>query len=182
MPVLIDAAREEYELADHLLPYPLTYKSYDPLSVTLYPSVGSYVTQSRRWTRVDINEMGENVYEARYAIRVFVWCRTPETPDGNWVEPTYDSCMEMRDWMMAILRSTLLNTPSLRSEGTIRLEEDTLTEDFLDAMKANDQSSRWMAGGIVNIEATVQESTYLPRLATANTVVVEASKIQEETP
>lgn len=182
LPILIDAARLQYSLAEHMLPYPLTYKAYDPLSVTQYPSVGSYVPNTRRWTRVGINEMGENVYEARYSIRTFVWVRTPQTADGNWVEPTYDSCMELRDMMMALLRSVLLTTPSLRSNGRIRIEEDTLTEDLLDAIKSNDQSPRWMAGGIINFEATVQEANYLPRLADANTIVVEAGPIQEETP
>lgn len=182
MPPIITAARAEFGYLDHELPMPVSYKAYDPLSIKDYPSLGSYVTQTRRWTRIGVNEFAENVYEARYAIRAFVWVRTPQTPEGEWVEPTYDSALDLRDRMMALMRSVLLGTPSLNSDGKIRLEEDTLTEDFLDGIKSNDQSPRWMVGGIVNVEATAEETNYLPRLATANTVVVEAGPIQEETP
>lgn len=183
MPPLIMAARQQYGFADHLLPMPLSYKAYDPLSIKNYPSLGSYVTQSRRWTRVDVNAMGENVYEAVYAIRAFVWVRTPQTPEGVWIEPTYDTALDLRDRMLALMRSAMLATPSLGSNGKIALQEDTMTEDYLDGIKSNDQSPRWMVGGIVNIDAKVQESNYLLPLASANRVVVEAGPmIQEVTP
>lgn len=179
LPPLLAAARQQLEIEEFMIPTPKRYDSYDPLSANVFPIIGAYINRTTNWTRVDINELAEEVYEARYQCGVFIWVRTPETPQGEFIGG-YEGTVRLRDDMVALLRSVLLSRPSLGSNGVVAMDEATVSEDYPDAIKSNDQSPRWLAGGIINCEFKVREANYLPRLATANTVVVEAEPIQEE--
>ena len=180
LPPLIDAAREQYELEDWQLPYPLKYNAYDPLSADIYPCVGMFVTNSTAWTRVDINEMAEEVYEARYPVGVFLWVITPVLPDGGYESPQYDAAIRLRDDMTALLRSALLATPSLGSGGAMAVDERTVREDYPDAIKLSTQNDRYAAGGIINCEVRVRQTNYAAPLAVANDVVVEVEPIGDD--
>jgi hypothetical protein len=179
MPDIIDVARSQWSLEDYELPYPVRYDSYDPLTANDYPVIGSLISRTSNWAKIDINEYAEDVYEADYAVRIFCWVRTPELPDGTWKTPEYDSALALRDSMMSLLRSVILTTPSLGSNGALRVEEGSLSEDYLDAMKSSDQSGRWMSGGIISVTISQQEANYVLPIAQANTVLVDGHHLDE---
>lgn len=177
MPKLITAARAQWNVADWQLPMPTAYNAYDPLSVSVYPIVGSLVSRSTGWARVDINDHAEEVYEAYYSMRVFVWALTGYNPDPNvqaWEQPEYDSAMRIRDDLLAIMKSCILATPSLGKKGIVKVNERTMTEDYLEAIKLSTQNNRWAAGGVLSFDMQVTESNYAPKIADADTVSVSA--------
>jgi hypothetical protein len=173
MPPLIIEARSQWNIPDWKLPLPAVYDAYDPLTASVYPIIGSLVSRTSGWRRNDYNEHGEEVYEATYAMRVFVWTITAVDPQGVWESPEYDSAMRMRDDLLGITRSAILSTPSLGMKGIARVNEGTLTEDYLDAIKLSKENSRWAAGGTLSFDMQVVESNFLPIIGEADTVSVD---------
>lgn len=172
MPMLIAAARDQWGLEEWQLPVPVRYDSYDPLMVDNYPTVGSLVTRTNDWRRTDITPDAAEVYEATYSMQVFVWCRTLAKPDGTYETPEYDSVLRVRDDMLALIRGCLLRKPSFGSP-VCQMDEGSLTEDYLDAIKGSDQSPRWMSGGTLSFNIELVEENYQQGIGTADTVEVE---------
>jgi hypothetical protein len=180
MPPLCDAARTQFNMDPHMMPYPKKYDAYDPNSADVYPTIGLFTSGSTRWTRVDINPAAEEVYEARFQTGIFLWVLTPEKPTGGYETPTYDQTIRLRDDMLALLRSALLSAPSFGSGGGFALDEATVRETYPDAIDLSKQNDRWAAGGMINCEIRVQESNFALPLGVANDVVVEVEPMQEE--
>lgn len=182
IPPLLEEARIEFGLQDFQLPDPLDYNSYDPLQFNKFPSIGSLVSRTSNWRRTDINDYAEEEYEGVYAVRVFIWCRTPELPNGTWEEPSYDAALRVRDDLLGLVRSALLGSPSLNSDGICAINEGTLAEDYYDAFKSNDQSSRWIAGGNLSFDMRVNERTYKDKLGVSENMKIDASSNKGEMP
>lgn len=171
-PHFIVAARQQWGLETHELPMPLRYDSYDPLQVVEYPIIGSIVSRTNNWRRVDVNTHGEEVYRSVYSVRAFLWVRTPRDEQGNWMLPEYDTCLRVRDDMTALMRTCILGTPSLNSGGACTVQENTLVEDYLDAIKSSPQTPQWMAGATLSFDMVMHEANYLPTVGTADTITV----------
>lgn len=155
LPKLITAARAEWGLEPHLLPYPVKYDSYDPLKMDDYPTIGSVIRRTGNWRRRDIIDAEEH-YSANYSVMLFVWVATPEGPNGN-PDDTYGETLRLRDDMLGLIRSCLLTRPSFGSEGETKMNENTLSEDYLDAMRISEQSNLWLAGGTITFDMQVSE-------------------------
>lgn len=183
LPSLVPIARQQWGLQDYELPLPVRYDSYDPLSATDYPTLGSYVQTSNGWRRVDQGSMHQE-YKPRYACRAFVWVRTPNYVDPDtggtvWVEPEYDSAIRLRDDYLALMRQALLLVPSLSNPGVCSIDEGTLSEDYLEPIKPSTQSSRWLAGGIISFEMSVMETVYEQPIGAVDTTAVTAELMTE---
>ena len=153
---------------------------YDPLTDNKFTMNGSLVSRTRNWRMNDISDVAEQKYSAVYDVRVFLWVRTPQDPQGKWMEPSYDTALRLRDDMLAITRSCLLTTPSLGSGGAARVNEGTMAEDYLDAFKSGDQNPRWMAGGTISFELNVAEQNYKEKIGNANTFIIDSDSITGE--
>lgn len=181
VPGLIAVARTQWELEDHMLPLPLRYDSYDPLQTTEFPTIGSLVSRTSNWNMVDLNAHAEEVYDATYSIRLFMWCRTPQKQNGEWVAPIYDAALKVRDDLSAIVRSAILHTPSLGKPGVCRVLSGTLTEDYLDAMKGASGAS-WLAGVLWTFDLQFSEANYEPVIVESiETTEVEVQKMSVTT-
>jgi hypothetical protein len=165
MPELLKVARDQWNLNEETLPNPKKYDSTDPMSANVYPVVGSYVTRTSDWTRTNISAAAEQEYSATYHVEMFIWAQTPILKNGEWVTPIYDEALRCRDDLMAVMRSCLLRTPSLRSNGYCRLDEGTLTETYLPGIKGASNAS-WLAGATISVDMNVDESNYLAPIGT----------------
>jgi hypothetical protein len=174
MPPMILTARQQWAIPNWQLPLPQANDAYDPMTASVYPIVGSLVSRSTNWARIDINENAEEVYEASYSMRVFLWAMTCVDPNGVWEDPMYDSAMRTRDDLLAIMKSAILAKPSLGKKGIVTVNEKTLTEDYLDAVKPHQDNPRWIAGGMLSFDMKMSESNYAPKIADADTVSVDA--------
>lgn len=177
VPAAIAIGRSQWELETWELPDPVRYDAYDPLTAQEFPVVGSLVSRTTGWVRNDYTPTMEEVYDAKYNVIVFLWVRTPLKPDGVWADPTYETTLRLRDDMLGIVRGCLLNTPSMNSNGQVRLNESTLTEEYLDAIKSSDQNSRWLAGASLSFELAVTETAYRVALGSADTITTEGGAL-----
>lgn len=174
LPPYITLARTQWALQSWQLPVPVRYDSYDPLTVSAYPMVGSLVTRTREWVRNDITSAAEEVYQATYSVVLFVWVKTAyDSVAQKYEEPEYDSALRQRDDLLALMRTCILAKPSLGEPGVSRVDENTLSEDYLDAIKSNDQNPRWMAGGTITFDMSLVEQNYQTPLGAANTFTIE---------
>lgn len=174
-PPLLVKARQDWSLPEYRLPTPVRYDAYDPLTMSAYPMIGSLVRRTSRWTRNDLTAQGEPVYSARYSMQVFLWVSTPVDQNGVYSTDPYIETLRLRDDEMGLLRSCLLTTPSLNSNGKLDIDESTLTEDYLDAIKLSKESNTWIAGGTLSFEMRVSETAYVPQIGTVETTHVETS-------
>lgn len=176
MPGKIALGRQHWGIdSEHWLPVPLRYNAYDPLSTNIYPTVGSLVMRSRGFGRSDYNSVLEADYNVVYSAKVFLWIKTPEDFNtGKYVDQPYDATLKVRDDMIAVLRSTLLDDLSLgttRSAGVkLTLNESSMTEDYFDAIQQNNQTAIWYAGGSISVDIEATESQYVVPLGTADTI------------
>jgi hypothetical protein len=178
LPLYLAAARAQWNLEDHRLPTPLKYDSYDPMSSKDFPVVGMYVNRTGNWRRVGINPYAEEQYTGVYAVRLFIWCRTPRQEDEKWVEPEYDEALRVRDDELALLRTCLMRNPSLGSNGACRMEEGSLSEDYLEPILGSG-GSHWLAGGILSFDVVFNEANYSPTINTAEDIQVTVQKMSE---
>lgn len=161
VPELLIVAREQWGLDQYTLPDPKKYNSYDPLTATEYPSIGSWASRTSGWQMQNLNNRGEEEYSAIYAVRLALWVRTPKTSDDVWIGPVYDTCLRVRDDMTAVVRSCILHSVSLGFPGVCRVRSETLSEDYLDAIKGSD-GSHWFAGTLFSFDMQMNESNYAP--------------------
>lgn len=178
VPDMLVVARQQWELDEWELPDPETYDSYDPLTVDRYPAIGSITRRTRSWRRTDIDDFAQESYDAVYDMTVFLWCRTPLRPDNTWAAPAYDAALRLRDDLLAVVRGCLLRTPSLNHPGYCRLNENSLTEDYLDAIKvSSEQAQRWAAGGTLSFELQLTETAYQAQVGSADTIVPDTARL-----
>jgi hypothetical protein len=81
-----------------------------------------------------------------------------------------------RDELLALLRSCLLMKPSLNSDGQVRMEENTLSESYMDAIKLGD-GARWTAGGSIQFDMKMRETNFGIQLGTADQITVAESPL-----
>jgi len=182
MPVKIAQARAQWNLGSMWLPVPLRYDAYDPLTTNIYPTVGSLVTRSRGFSRIDYNADRNEQYRVQYSTRVFVWVKTPEYIDTNsLVDQPYDSTMKVRDDIVAVLRSTLLDDPSFGTgvpDGPVlEMDEGSINEEYFDAIQQNGQTATWYAGGSIAFDMSSIESQYREPLGSADTITTTVSHL-----
>lgn len=173
-PPMIDAAREQWDLPDYMLPYPVKYDLHEPLTMEDYPSVGGIVTASRNMSRWDIDADDASLYyDVQYDCKVFLWARTPKDANGRWVRPEYQSAIELRDRLMYLMRMLVLNTPMLGHPRVVS-DERSFNEDYLEPIRTNEQTPQWMCGGTLAMTLTKTEQTYMPAVGQADTISVDA--------
>lgn len=166
-PPLLATARTEWSLQEWQLPTPLKYDCYDPLTMHVYPSIGSLVRGTGQWKRNDMIA-GEEVYSARYRMMLFIWVKTPIDPEGVVADDAYAETLALRDDMLGLMRSCILTKPSLNSQGNVEVDEATMAEDYLDAIKQSNESPTWFAGGTITFDMRVSEQNRHNPVGTAD--------------
>jgi hypothetical protein len=162
VPPLIDAAREQWPVEDpRLLPYPVKYDAYDMTLVEKFPAIGFTAINDRDHVRVDVNDCAEQEYWITYSMRMFILARSPEDEDGAFLGQPKDEAIRLRDDLLGIVKGALLQTPSLGDPANIRLDEGSITTDYLEPIMPNAQSRRWIAGSINAMEIKFREYTHL---------------------
>lgn len=176
VPHMIDVARTQWNVDEFMLPYPVDYKLSDPTGADKYPVVGAYVNETGEFVNVDYGDAMEDEYLLRYSCRLFAWVRTPHGADGKPLGDRttyYDNTIQCRDDMVACVRGALLSQPSCGSGGEFRIVADTLKEDYLDAVKLNEQNPIWLAGAAISLMGEHQEKIYREPLGEVDSITLD---------
>jgi hypothetical protein len=155
MPERLVAFRNAWQLDDARLPNPVKYLSYEPIGLDEWPMINTVQMNTRLIQRVDYDNYSlDPVYRVTYNMRTYVWVR------GEYAHDTTES----RDRMTAVVRSALLDHPSMTRSSDIwfpsvtsevRLDEGTLREEYSELTYVKGQ--RVVAGAYLAYEFSLNE-------------------------
>jgi hypothetical protein len=152
-PTRLNKYRSGWNLDDRELPTPELYLTYEPIALDHWPTLISVVISTNRFERLMMGAEGDPMYRVNYTMRTYVWTKT----EGS------EQVTLMRDRLTTVLRSALLDRPSLnRHDETygcdVNLDESTLTEEFSDLTLI--KGDRVLAGAYLGYNLTINEIIY----------------------
>ena len=155
LPTIIDRARDDWGKDEYELPYPVSYREYEPYALDRYPLIGINVTSAGNFNRVDYDLTMSEKYLVNYTVRLFTWVRTPTDGAEVTLKPEYNETIRLRDDMAALVRAAILLSPTINNL-TVLWDEDTLSEEYSEITPV--KGDRFVAGVIHNFDLQVDES------------------------
>jgi len=149
IPLRLITYRNGWNADSTQLPDPEQYITHEPLAIDAWPSIVTLVLSTNQLTRIGF-EKENPVYRVSYSMRTYVWVRT-EGPQ---------ECGLMRDRMITVVRSSLLDYPCLkaydsRANFRILIDEGTIREEFSDTTLL--KGERYMAGAFLGYTLEIDE-------------------------
>lgn len=177
IPLVVQQAREEWQLTEYQLPFPLAYDAYEPYALSKWPLLGIVVSQASNFERVDYHSDMSQHYLTRYNVRVFTWVRTPFDENEIPIEPEYSEAIRLRDDLSACVRVALLRTGSLGRPEIVKFDESSLSEEYSETTAVKGERA---VSGVVH-SFTVQHEEVVPvaPLGSVGDIVVGAGSIND---
>lgn len=149
IPIRLITYRNGWNLDSTALPDPEQYIVHEPLAIDVWPSIVTLVLSTNQMTRIGF-EANNPVYRVSYSMRTYAWVRTEGAQE----------CSLMRDRMITVVRSSLLDYPCLkafdsRSNFRILIDEGTMREEFSDTTLL--KGERFMAGAFLGYTLEIDE-------------------------
>lgn len=180
LPPVIDVMRDHYGLSEWELPYPQKYDWYDIDLVESYPAVGILPLNDREHVRYDVMSFGGKEFRVSYEAQIFVMAHSPRDVEGKYLQEPKQQAIRLRDDLLRAVQATLLERPSLNSNGKAWLKEETMSTSFMEPFQATRQSPAWVAGAIITAEFGMQEYTVPPTYGRVRRITVETEVEQAE--
>lgn len=182
MPPMIDFCRTNWNLTEMYLPYPQKYDAYDPfVGEGNYPLIGMYtVGDNIQRARVDYDAPMATEYQVEYSVRMFCAVASPTDQTGQQTAEPYKDALKLREDMLAVMRMCMLNRNSMGAPGTAYLLEETIQEDYPDAMQSKALGGKYLASGIIAATIRVTERLQLGVLGRADTITTQIVPFDEE--
>ena len=180
VPIVIDAARDDWDVDEYELPYPVAYDAYEPYALDQWPLIGVNVVQADTFRRINNIQAlgGANEYLSKYLIRVYTWVRTPYDADELPLEPEYSQAIRLRDDLAACVRAALIGkSGSLGQPNAIIFDEASLSEEYSEATGV--KGDRFVAGVMHSFEIRFDESVPLTIIGASDTIVLDTQTIAE---
>lgn len=153
--------RNRWQIDDSRLPDPEQYLSYEPPGLDRWPSIYTIQTNTAEIVRADFTIAADPIYRVTYNMRTYIWVRDVGVV-GEW--GAEHQVTEARDRMTTVVRSALLDHPSMqRSESIyfpslnvdVLLDETTLREEYSDITTV--KGDRAVAGAYLTYEFSCHE-------------------------
>ena len=150
-------------LTDAELPIPVKYLSHEPVALDKWPTVITVVLTTNNLERIGYagghNALHYSVdpeYRVSYNMRTYIWCRASNS----------EAATLQRDRLTTVVRSALLDYPSLKAQAgnlsseqtrTFRAEidESSMREEFSDLTPL--KGERFLAGAYLGYELSLDE-------------------------
>ena len=142
--------RNGWEIDDYVLPNPELYLTYEPIALDHWPTIITVVISTNEFMRTGMNMAWNPEYRVSYSMRTYIWVRTEGSGETT----------EMRDRLTTVVRSALLDHPSLETidvDGGYDaiIEEGTIREEFSDLTLI--KGDRVLAGASIGYDLTLNE-------------------------
>lgn len=143
--------RNSWNLDDEELPEPLKYLAYEPVAIDHWPTLITVVISMNQLTRSDYTFTLDPKYRMSYTMRTYIWVK----------DDSSDLCTLKRDRLTAVLRSAILDGPSLNRCGTevgleVELDENSISEEYSELTLI--KGERVMAGAYIGFTLTLTET------------------------
>lgn len=168
MPPRLIKYRNEWGLDDFRLPDIAQFLTYEPLAMDTWPAIITVAISTKSFDRESFTPGNDPTFRVVYGMRTYVWVRAQGSEEATF----------MRDNLTTVLRSALLDYPSLRSidpEETFQavMNESTLTEEFSDLTLL--KGDRLLAGAYLAYDLSMTETVTRQPIGTVNAIDVEYS-------
>jgi len=126
IPTRLVTYRNGWGLDDESLPTPIKFLTYEPLAMDEWPTIITVAISTSYFDRLGF--MGSDPeYRVAYNMRTYIWVRTEGSEEATI----------MRDRLSAVLRSSLLDYPSMkavdpRQTFKAEIEQTSLSEEYSD--------------------------------------------------
>lgn len=142
--------RNHLNLDEDQLPDPLLYLNYEPVALDHWPTVITVALSTAELLRDDYDFNLNPEYRVKYNMRTYVWARA----DGS------QECTTMRDNLVMVVRSALLDHPTLRAfdddgNHSVLIDEGTMREEYSDLTLI--KGERVLAGAYVAYDLSLDE-------------------------
>lgn len=173
IPTRVMNYRNALLLDDTILPNPVKYLTYEPLTMDNWPTIITLVESTRQIQREALPGVLDPVYNVIYGMRTYVWVRA--------VGP--EQVTVARDHMTMVVREAMLDRPSLSAADPagaacdIKVDEGTITEDFSDLTLL--KGERFLAASFLSYDLSLEETISRAALGTMLSGVIAESLIEK---
>jgi hypothetical protein len=181
LPAQIEAARLIWSLDQYTLPKPLSYSGVQPLQGDVYPAINVAIQRDSDWTFLDYDSYAGTQFRVTWNVRIYIWVKTPQTENGSWVSPEYDSTIQLRDDMSTVVRATLLSRLSFANPG-FQLVPETIMTDYMDTKPLGEKRPDFVSLSMIAFELTTEETVARDSLGIVQFTKVEPEKVGSDYP
>lgn len=141
--------RNAWNVDEDELPDPTKYLTYEPIAIDHWPTVITLAISASNMSRNDYDTSLNPTYRISYAMRTYVWAKAVGS----------DECTIVRDNLITIVRSALLDHVSLRTCDNVGcnalIDEGSMREEYSDLTLI--KGDRVMAGAYVSYDMEMDE-------------------------
>lgn len=179
LPSRILTYRNAWNLDDEELPEPTRYLTYEPVAIDHWPMLITVAISMNGLERKEYTRTFDPQFHVEYAMRTYLWVK----------DNSSEQCTLKRDRLITVLRSAILDAPSLNrcsqsASDTLyaRIDESGIREEYSELTLI--KGERVMAGAYLSYNLTLNEvSTTAPIGNLSNFDIQEYSvAIQENFP
>lgn len=150
LPKRLRKYRNAWNLDDENLPEPVKYLVYEPLALDHWPTLITVAISMSGLERDDYTSVLDPMYFVNYAMRTYVWVK----------DDSSEECTAKRDRLVTVVRSALLDSPSLNLCGSpdnldVSIDEGTLREEYSDLTLI--KGERVLAGAYLSYNLRINE-------------------------
>lgn len=161
MPSRLVRYRNQWNLDDEELPEPLRYLAYEPVAIDHWPTLITVAISMNGLERKAYTGAFDPQFHVDYLMRTYVWVK-----DDN-----SELCTLKRDRLTTVLRSALLDGPSLNrcaenDNVYAMIDESTIREEYSDLTLI--KGERVMAGAYLAYTLTINETSTLATLGSVD--------------
>ena len=170
LPTRLVKYRNDWNVDDEELPEPTKYLVHEPIAIDHWPTLITVAISMNGLVRSDYTRVFDPQFRVDYAMRTYVWVK----------DDSAELCTIKRDRLTTVLRSALLDTPSLNRCGDeehleVMIDEGSIREEYSDLTLI--KGERVMAGSYIAYTMTVNEVSTLATLSDSSTYEVEVESV-----
>ncbi len=173
LPSRLTKYRSGWNLDDRELPTPDLFLTYEPIALDHWPTIITVAISTNRFERLMLGAEGDPMYRVNYNMRTYIWAKT----EGS------EEVTLMRDRLTTVIRSALLDRPSLnRHDATYgcdaHIDEASLTEEFSDLTLI--KGDRVLAGAYLGYDLMLTEVIYRDQIGALSEIQTEIFNLRGE--
>ena len=154
--------RNAWNLDDEELPEPKKYLAYEPVAIDAWPTLITVAISMDGLERTDYTHLFDPRFSVNYTMRTYIWVKDDQS----------DLATLKRDRLTAVLRSALLDGPSLNQCGDaegleVMIDESSIREEYSELTLI--KGERVMAGAYLGYTVTIVETSRVPVIAPSAT-------------
>lgn len=163
--------RNAWNLDDENLPEPVKYLVYEPIALDHWPTLITVAISMTGLERDDYTRVLDPMYFVNYSMRTYVWVK----------DDSSEECTAKRDRLVTVVRSSLLDSPSLNLCGSadnldVSIDEGTIREEYSELTLI--KGERVLAGAYLSYNLRINEVVRVDTIGEIATIETELNPLE----